>query len=202
VLTQQEFTSDADVQSEGNALPEQLPGIVDSTVTPFFEAVVSSAGGTFDAPTVEGLDGSTPSCAEDSLDYCEGDNVVAIDSGFASRAYDIGDFAVISALAIPFALDARDQLGLSTDDADAVRSAVCSSGSYGRALFDDEIDQPGNPDERTVISPGDLDEGVEFLLTYGSDPEVIPAVDLTGFQLVDIFRTGFTRGVEACGLVS
>jgi predicted metalloprotease len=200
VLTQQGFNSDADVETGGNAPQEDLPGIVDKTVPPFFDEVVSSAGGDFQAPTVEGLDGSTPSCAEDELDYCEDDNVVAIDSGFASQIYEIGDFAVISALAIPYALDARDQLGLSTDDEDAIRSAVCSSGSYGRALFDDKIDQPGNPRDRTVISPGDIDEGVVFLLTYGNDPEVIPAANLTGFQLVDVFRTGFTRGIDACGL--
>jgi predicted metalloprotease len=198
VLTQQEFSSDEDVQRGGNAPPGQLPGIIDVTVTPFYEDVVASAGGNFEAPSVEGLDGSTPSCAEDQLDYCEGENVVAIDSGFASEVYEIGDFAVISAVAIPYGLDVRDQLGLSTDDSDAVRSAICSTGAYGRALFGNQIDQP--TEDPIAISPGDLDEGVVFLLTYGGDPEVVPDADLTGFQLVDIFRTGFTRGVEACGL--
>ncbi len=199
VLTQRGFSSDVDVQSGGNAPRGDLPGIVDATVTPFFEDAVSAAGGDFDPPSVEGLDGGTPSCVEDELDYCEGENVVGIDSDFASEVYDIGDFAVISAVAIPYGLDARDQLGLSTDDAEAVRSAVCSTGAYGRALFDDRIDQPvENP---IIISPGDIDEGVVFLLTYGSDPAVIPDVDLTGFQLVDIFRAGFTRGTEPCGLV-
>jgi hypothetical protein len=203
VLTQQGFNSDADIESGGNAPFDTLPEIIQKTVTPFFEDVVSSAGGDFQPPTVEGLDGSTASCAEDVLEYCEGENVVAVDPGFASDVYRdeaLGDFGVISAVAIPYALDARDQLGLSTDDEDATRSAVCSTGAYGRALFDDEIDQPGNRRDRTVISPGDIDEGVWFLLTYGNDPEVIPDANLTGFQLVDIFRTGFTRGTDACGL--
>jgi predicted metalloprotease len=197
VLTQQEFDPRDD--TSGNARRDELPGIVDSTVTPFFEDVVNSAGGSFDPPAVEGLEGPTPSCAEDELDYCEDENVVAIDSGFASEVYDIGDFALISAVAIPYGLDARDQLGLSTDDEDATRSAVCSTGAYGRALFDDEIDQP-KAATPIVISPGDIDEGVIFLLTYGNDPQVMPAANLTGFQLVDIFRTGFTRGADACGL--
>jgi predicted metalloprotease len=197
-LTQREF-SDADLETGGNAPPEQLPTIIDVTLAPFWEEVVSSAGADFDAPAIESLDGSPPSCAEDKLDYCEGENVVAIDgTGFAADAYEIGDFALISAVSIPYALDARDQLGLSTDDADAIRSAVCATGAYGRALFDDRIDQP--TDDPIAISPGDLDEGVIFLLSYGNDPEVIPSVDLTGFQLVDIFRTGFTRSVDACGL--
>jgi predicted metalloprotease len=198
VFTQRSFSSDRELETGGNARPDELPGIIDVTVTPFFEDVVGSAGADFRAPSVEGLDGGTPSCAEDVLDYCEGDGVVAIDSGFAEEIYDIGDFAVISAVAIPFALDAREQLGLSTDDAEAVRSAVCATGAYGRALSDDRIDQP--TDTPIAISPGDLDEGVLFLLAYGRDPEVIPDVDLTGFQLVDVFRSGFTRGAESCGL--
>jgi predicted metalloprotease len=196
VLTQREFSDEEIAQgSEGDAPLEVLVELVDASLPPFWEDAVTSAGGDFEAPTIESLTGAAPACAEDELDYCEGENVVAIDgAGFGRDAYDnIGDFALITAVAIPYALDARDQLGLSTDDGDAIRSAVCSTGAYGRAVYNGEL-------EGVQISPGDLDEGVIFLLTYGSEPTVIPDVDLTGFQLVDIFRTGFTRGVEACGL--
>jgi predicted metalloprotease len=198
-LTQAEFSTDEELQNAGNAPLADIPGIIDATVTPFYEDVVSSAGGDFEPPTVESVEGPAASCAEDELDYCEDDNVVAIDgSGFGREAYGIGDFALITAVSIPYALDVRDQLGLSTDDGEAIRSAVCATGAYGRALFEQQIQQPVDPP--VGISPGDLDEGVLFLLTYGGDPEIIPDVDLTGFQLVDIFRTGFTRGVEPCGL--
>jgi predicted metalloprotease len=193
VLTQQRF-SDADLETGGDAPPEQLPELIDGSLPPFWEDVVSSAGGDFQAPSIESLDDGAPPCAEDELDYCESENVVAIDgSGFGSDVYELGDFALISAVAIPYALDARDQLGLSTDDADAIRSAVCSTGAFGRAVFNGEL-------KDVQISPGDIDEGVIFLLTYGNDPAVIPDVDLTGFELVDVYRTGFLRGVESCGL--
>ena len=196
VLTQQRF-SDADIAlgATGNAPPDQLPAIIEDSLPPFWEAVVSSSGGEFEPPSIESLGGPPPSCAEDKLDYCEDENVVAIDgAGFGQDAYDIGDFALITAIAIPYALDARDQLGLSTDDTEAIQSAVCSTGAYGRAVFDGEFA------DKVTISPGDIDEGVIFLLSYGNDPEVIPEAGLTGFQLVDVFRNGFTRGVEACGL--
>jgi hypothetical protein len=196
VLTQQRFSDEEIAQgSEGDAPLDVLEKLVDTSLPPFWEDVVTSAGGDFETPTIESLTGGAPPCAEDQLDYCEGENVVAIDgAGFGRDAYEnIGDFALISAVAIPYALDARDQLGLSTDDGDAIRSAVCSTGAYGRAVFNGEL-------EGVQISPGDLDEAVIFLLTYGGDPEIIPDVDLTGFQLVDIFRAGFTRGVDACGL--
>ena len=120
--------------------------------------------------------------------------LVAIDEPDLTRPlYDeLGDFAVITAVAIPYGLDARDQLGLSTDDEDAIRSAVCLTGAYAaRGL------QRDRPATSVLISPGDIDESVLFLLTYGNDPDVLPDVDLTGFQLVDIFRTGFIR--RACG---
>jgi hypothetical protein len=41
---------------------------------------------------------------------------------------------------------------------------------------------------------------VQFLLTYGGDPDVLPDVGLSGFQLVDLFRNGFLQGLDACGL--
>ena len=28
---------------------------------------------------------------------------------------------------------------------------------------------------------------------------MVPDADLTGFQLVDLFRTGFVEGLDACG---
>jgi predicted metalloprotease len=204
VFTQQGF-SRGDLETGGNApgnAPyDGLPDIIRSTLDPFWEDVVGSRGKNFDAPRVESLDGRAPRCAGDrELDYCTDENVAAVDGAQLGQTIyqQIGDFAVISAVSVPYALAARKQLGLSTDDTDAVRSAVCLTGTYGRALFDQKIDQPTQPP--VSISPGDIDEGVIFLLDYGKDPKVFPQSDLTGFELVDVFRTGFVRGVKACGL--
>ncbi|MCU1620726.1 MAG: exported protein of unknown function, partial [Modestobacter sp.] len=49
---------------------------------------------------------------------------------------------------------------------------------------------------------GDADESVSFLLEYATDPHVLPDVDLTGFQLVDVFRSGVFQGLTACGIGS
>ena len=49
-----------------------------------------------------------------------------------------------------------------------------------------------------LISPGDLDESVQFLLRYGNDPRVLGDLDASGFQLVDRFRSGFIEGASAC----
>jgi hypothetical protein len=104
---------------------------------------------------------------------------------------DIGDYAVVTAVAVPYGLGVRDQLGRSAHDGAAYRSAVCLAGWFSAAVFNGQI-------AALQISPGDLDEGVQFLLRYGQDPKVLPGVDRSGFQLVDLFRQGFLRGGQPC----
>ena len=48
------------------------------------------------------------------------------------------------------------------------------------------------------ISPGDIDEAVTFLLTYGLSDRVFPNVDASGFELLRAFRNGFLRGGGPC----
>jgi predicted metalloprotease len=196
VFTQRGFTN-ADVGTRGNVRYDQALDIVDVSLPAFWEAVFDRLGETFDEPAVETFDGSAPGCAPQDRDlvYCPDEDLVAFDEAdlVAEDVYRIGDFAVATAVSIPYALAGRDQLGLSVDDAEAVRSAVCLTGSYSSAFVTEGFGTYS-------ISSGDLDESVIFLLSYGTDPEVLPDVDLTGFQLVDVFRTGFFEGVGACDL--
>ena len=66
------------------------------------------------------------------LGYCADDTTVYLDrTDLATPAYDeIGDFALTTALSLPYSLAVRDQAGLSTDDGAATRSAVCLTGWY------------------------------------------------------------------------
>jgi hypothetical protein len=105
---------------------------------------------------------------------------------------DLGDYAVLTAVAIPYSLAAREQLGLSTDDQDAARSAVCLAGAFTRTVLAGEA--------TIAISPGDADESVQFLLGYSDDPDVLGDVGLSGFQLVDVFRSGVVEGQSSCGI--
>ena len=98
---------------------------------------------------------------------------------------------MLTAVSLPYALVARDQLGLSVDDEDAQRSAICLTGWYAAAVADGELSD-------IVISPGDVDESVQFLLTRARDDAVLPGLDISGFELVDLFRAGFLEGASAC----
>jgi predicted metalloprotease len=198
VFTQGEFTSDADLATGGNAPFAETQGIIEDSLTEFWNRAFQEVlDGDFTPPQLEATR-STPDCAPSdvALVYCadggNGSGLVAYDETFARQdAYELGDFAVVTGVAIPYALAARDQLDLSTDDTDALQSAVCLTGWYSAQVYRQEL-------ESVQISPGDIDESVQFLLTYGNDPEVVADVDLTGFRLVDLFRAGFLQGAAAC----
>jgi predicted metalloprotease len=200
VFTQGSFSDRDEALTGGNAPYEDLLRIVESSLpTVWAQAFGDIFHEPFTAPEIRPFDRTAPRCSPDAdldLVYCADDRLVAFDqTDLALPAYqDIGDFAVATAIAIPYAQGVRDQLGLSTENKEAVRSAVCLTGWYAGKVFN----RQAGPNIR--ISPGDLDESIQFLLTYGDSPTVLPAADLTGFELVDLFRNGFETGLSACGL--
>jgi predicted metalloprotease len=196
VFTQGEFTSDADFYRGGNTSYANVLGIVDTSLPAVWEQAFGDLfDERFQPPEIERFDGEAPACAPDpdrDLVFCPDEDVVAFDEADLTRpAYRLGDFAVATAAAIPYSLAVREQLDLSFDDEDGVRSALCLTGWYAAKVYNRQA--PG-----VEISPGDLDESVQFLLTYGNDPDVIPDVALSGFQQVDLFRAGFLQGLPAC----
>ncbi len=200
VFTQEPFTLDRDIETGGNAPPDELLTIIDDSLPGVWQPVFRQVfGESFDPPSIEPFEGRAPACAPDrdlDLVYCPDDNVVGFDTtDLATPVYELGDFAVATAVALPYGQAVRDQLGLSTDDEEAARSSVCLSGFYAAQVF---RGQAGGPS----VSPGDVDESVQFLLAFGNEPTVLPETGLTGFQLVDLFRNGFVQGLDACGLDS
>jgi predicted metalloprotease len=195
VFTQGTFT-DADIATGGNAPYDQLESLMSAALPQFWGGVFPSAfGQQYTAPSLQPYSTTVPSCASAPLDlvYCSKGPLVGYDEPqLTVPAYrDIGDFAVVTAVAVPYGLGVRDQVGRSAHDGAAYRSAVCLAGWFSSAVFAGQIDG-------LQISPGDLDEGVQFLLQYGQDPKVLPGVDRSGFQLVDLFRQGFLHAGQPC----
>jgi predicted metalloprotease len=196
IFTQGRFTSDRDFLNRGNSPYGELIRLVRLSLPEFWNRAFSQVfRETFTEPELVAFDGTAPDCAADGGDlvYCPDEDLVGFDEQDLTGVVidEIGDFAVATALSIPYALAARDQLGLSIDDEDAVRSAICLTGWYAAQVYNRTVTS-------VLISPGDLDESVQFLLEYGDDPDVLGTADLTGFQLVDLFRGGFVEGVGAC----
>lgn len=202
LFTAETFDPD-EYDTEGNAPYADIIDWITQTLPAFYSSFFPAAFGTdFQAPAVEAFDTTAPQCGDmgsqdRDLGYCESDSTVYYDeTELTQPAYDIGDFAVGTAISLPYALAARDQAGLSDDDGAATRSAVCLTGWYTaqwyNGAFQDTLE--------VVLSPGDVDEAVIFLLQYGIDPKVFPNVDASGFELVGQFRKGFLQGGSACDI--
>jgi len=192
-----------DLQTGGNASVEQIDDWVGTTLPEFWKGVFPSVYGTdFTPPAVKTFDHQAPDCPgvrNRDLGYCADNRTVYLDeTDLAMPAYDeIGDFALTTALSLPYSLAVRKQAGLSTDDGAATRSAVCLTGWYEAQWFNGAFTAST---KGAVISPGDIDEAVQFLLEYGVRPEVFPNTSASGFELVGAFRTGFLQGGDACDL--
>ena len=190
--------------SEGNAPYSSIVDWTGETLPLFWEAVFRLAFATdFDPPALAAFDRTAPDCgrlgAEDrDLGFCAPDGTVYYDETELTRPAheELGDYAVATALSLPYALAAREQADLSTDDGAATRSAVCLTGWYTAqwygGAFADTL--------AVALSPGDVDEAVQFLLTYGVADQVFPDVSATGFELVGAFRLGFLEGGGACDI--
>ena len=206
VFTATEFTTEADLENEGNAPYDDAFEILDATLPMFYEGFVDG----FEAPAVERFDGTAPDCgdmgAEDrDVRWCETDNTVYADEAdLLEPAYDeIGDFALAMAVGLPYAEAARAHLGLPNDTPEATVSTVCLTGTYTAAFFNGDFDPDPNDDQPgPALSPGDVDEAIQFLLSYGQTDAVLPNTDSSGFELVGAFRDGFIQGAgaESCGL--
>ena len=82
-----------------------------------------------------------------------------------------------------------DPVGLHGDDA-----AIGRAAGFQRRLREAAPAQGVSE----VLSPGDVDEAVRFLLKYGVSGDVFPNVHATGFELLRAFRDGFLQGGSAC----
>jgi len=198
LFTDAEFTSAEDARNNGNAKYPDVLNFVEKTLPQFWGDVFPQAfGKDFQAPKITSFDGNAPNCTGGGgteLGYCTSDKTVYFDEqDLIKPAYDkIGDWSVATAISLPYALAARSQLGRSTDDGKATTSAVCLTGWYTAQAFN------GAFSDTLQLSPGDVDEGVRFLLTYGVSADVFPNTHETGFELLRSFRDGFLEGGKAC----
>jgi predicted metalloprotease len=198
VYTDAAFATAAEAATNGNAPYDQAVQYVEKTLPAFWTSIFPQAfGKTFSAPKVETFQGDAPSCAgggSRELGYCRSQKTVYVDEkDLLQPAYQkIGDWSVATAISLPYALSARAQLGKSTGDASASTSAVCLTGWYTAQAFN------GAFSDTLTLSPGDVDEGVRFLLTYGVSDQVFPNTPETGFELLRSFKDGFLQGGKAC----
>jgi len=192
-----------DYLGTGNVSYEEAVAISERTLESFWESAFDQVGQqAFVTPELVPFDGSAPDCGTDAVErdinFCAEDNTVTVDESDLTSviAEEIGDFAVTTAISLPYALAARHAAERSVRGPEAISAAVCSTGWFAAQTYLGNLDESA----QTSLRPGDIDEAVIFLIEYGSRREVLPEVGLSGFQLVDVFRQGFINGGADCGI--
>jgi len=188
-------------EGSGNVSYPEAIAITETALEVFWETAFDEVGQqSFIAPELVAFDGDAPDCGGDAVErdigFCADDNTVNYDESDLTEVIgeEIGDFAVTTAIALPYALAARHAVDKSIRGPEAISAAVCATGWFAARFY------LGTLDDSAVISPGDIDEAVIFLIEYGSKREILPEVGLSGFQLVDVFRQGFINGGANCGI--
>ncbi|MBA3369153.1 MAG: hypothetical protein H0T99_10900, partial [Geodermatophilaceae bacterium] len=185
----------------GNVSYDEAVTISERTLEVFWETAFDEVGQqSFVAPELVPFSSDAPDCGGDDVErdinFCAADNTVAYDESDLTEVIseEIGDFAVATAISLPYALAARNAVDRSVRGPEAISAAVCATGWFAARFYLGGLDDPA------AISPGDIDEAVIFLIEYGSRREILPEVGLSGFQLVDVFRQGFVNGGANCGI--
>jgi len=204
VLVALPFTRQDDFDRGGNlpyadVVPTTLADIED-----YWRSTLPSAFGTewTALAPIQGFDSSSsapPACGTDdtsgyALFYCASGNFIAFDDGvlFPQIAGGNGDFAVSTLLATQYGLAVQSQLAFSADSTKEQNlTADCLAGSWAGDVFDQKRADTGS----LVLSPGDLDEAIQILLTFGESSDSVRG---SGFDRVKAYRDGVLGGPSAC----
>lgn len=191
VFTQRRFGSAAD-RARGGDLPlPELLATVEQDAAGWFGALAPG----WRVPPI-----AATSCPDRELApqgpvrFCTSDGVVSIDpAGLAALHREVGDYAVATLVAARYGVALQRALGADTAGPAAGAAALCLAGAYTGVLVE--------PDGGFTLSPGDLDEAVQVLLTHdwaARDAEGGVDVGEHGFDRVGTFRAGLLGGPNTC----
>ncbi|MDY7105645.1 MAG: neutral zinc metallopeptidase [Actinomycetota bacterium] len=191
---------------EANA-PAILGVSWDQTDDPGWDPV----NGVYDPRAVAALDPATENVPcqghEDevarNIVYCDAEDYVFTDvRGLAQPLHqEIGDFSIGMLFSNAYGEKALALAGIDADPVTTELAADCLAGAWAGDVYLNTLDQisqtqtPQAPprDRNIILSAGDLDEGVAGLVA-AQGPE-LTRLDVTAFDRVEAFRTGFFAGV-------
>lgn len=194
-FTQEQFGGLTDLARGDLPLDELLPAI-EPDLDEYFSRLVGSRGGQWQRPDLRTVPrGQVCAAGQGTTALCPAGGAIEVDtSDELPRIHDeIGDYATGALLASRYALAALDGLDLATEGARARAATLCLAGAYTNRVL--------NRDQGFRLSPGDLNEAVQVLLSfdYGSRDAAGRGID-SGFERVAAFRAGTVNGTSACEL--
>lgn len=195
------FTSAADYANGGNLPFDEVEPLMVADLDRFWTAqgngFTALASTVAEASTVTRCNGTTgTAAATGTVAWCSDTRTVAFDPSFLRQAYQEGDFAVGLLFGHAWAQAAQQARRLPIDGSSALLQADCYAGAWTRSTIA-QLPENRNGGGSLSLSPGDLDEGIRTLLTFG--PQVGRRGDAAGpFERIAAFRKGVVGGLSAC----
>lgn len=195
-FTQTGFIDQNDAANNGNLPFDQMLESITPKLGDYFGTLVTQRKGTWSEPQLTPTD-DRPDCTnadQGPVAFCPDDTRIDFDTGdeLPRIHTQIGDYATGTLLASRYALAALTDLEKPTEGTDSQHGTVCLAGSFTGSLLGQA--------ER-YLSPGDLDEAIQVLLTYDYAARDMAGKGIaTGFERVRAFRTGVLEGDQACKL--
>ena len=187
----------------GNSAFESVATFIPPDVQQYWDAALTSAGGTMPALTVVPVqsasevscDAPAGSLATGAV-YCPATQQVFYDEPLARDLYGrFGDFVVGYVVGGAFSEAAQTALGSTLEGEARFLADDCLTGAWAQTLLPDNDDPT---DDRTAfIEPGDLDEAIEAALVIGDDSAADDVIG-SGFEKIASFREGVLDGLDAC----
>ncbi len=195
-FTQTGFIDQTDAANNGNLKFDLMLETIGPQLNDYFNTLVTKRGQKWGQLELAPTD-KHPDCTQADqgpVAFCPDATQVDYDTEVELPKIhkQIGDYATGTLLASRFALAALADLKKPTEGADSQHDAVCLAGAFTGSLL-------GREDQ--VLSPGDLDEAIQVLLTYDYAARDMTGQGIpTGFERVRAFRKGVLEGDDACGL--
>lgn len=193
-FTERRFGSAADQARGGNLPLSQLLPAVETDARQWFTALAAPRAPAWRAPALRTAPGGACSDAglteQGPVRFCPADGSIDVDrAGLTTLEDRFGDYAAATLVAGRYAMAALTAMG-----SPAVGpAAVCLAGAYTARLID--------PSGGFTLSPGDLDEAVQVLLTTdwaARSPRGAADQGEDGFDRVGRFRGGVRQGAASC----
>jgi predicted metalloprotease len=197
------FGSQDDFASGGNLPFEQVQPLMVADLDRFWTAKVSGfpalAGKVTDAASIARCNGTSgANAADDTVVWCTDAAVVGYDPAFLRRVYEEGDFAVGMLFGHAWAQAAQAVRKQPVTGRSALLQADCYVGAWTRSTIAQlRENQDADAARKLSLSPGDLDEGVRGLLTFGNEIGRDPT-SAGPFDRIAAFRQGVLGGLSAC----
>jgi len=194
-ITETGFSSQADYASGGDMAMDTLVPTLEKALNSYWSNAVGSR---FQAPTLvastngASCDGTSDGgVLVDSVVYCAGSNTVMYDPATLRDAYSsVGDFAAGILVATGWSSAVQHDLGRSISGTAAWQSSDCLAGAFTASVDGSSSRSSAGS---ISLSPGDLDEVISMLVgAHSGDGRG------SAFDRVAAFRTGWSKGAEAC----